>query len=136
MNTNPKPLGIKNYGSIPHLPGSRLGPGDHACHAGQAQIATAKARDRHDEIFVQEKLDGSNVGVARLGDWVYALTRAGYKATLSPYPQHHAFARWVGQNQARFLAVLTEGERLCGEWLMQAHGTAMRCSTNPSSRSI
>ena len=28
-NSIHKPLGRKAYGSIPHLPGSRLGPGDH-----------------------------------------------------------------------------------------------------------
>jgi len=51
-----KPLGRKNYGHIPYLPGSRMGPGDHKCHEGQARIATAKVRDKNDEIFVQEKL--------------------------------------------------------------------------------
>lgn len=35
-----KPLGIKAYGSIPHLPGSRLGAGDHHLAIGQALIAT------------------------------------------------------------------------------------------------
>jgi len=35
-----KPLGIKSYGSIPHLPGSRIGIGDHKCHEGQERIAT------------------------------------------------------------------------------------------------
>ncbi|HLG14191.1 MAG TPA: hypothetical protein VJH03_06735 [Blastocatellia bacterium] len=30
-----KPLGAKSYGHIAHLPGSRMGPGDHACHEGQ-----------------------------------------------------------------------------------------------------
>jgi hypothetical protein len=60
-----KPLGIKNYGHIAHLPGSRMGPGDHKCHTGQERIATRQTRDRHDLVIVQEKLDGSNVGVAR-----------------------------------------------------------------------
>lgn len=45
-----KPLGQKAYGSIPHLPGSRLGPGDHHCHEGQAKIATEKARDKHEQL--------------------------------------------------------------------------------------
>jgi hypothetical protein len=54
-----KPLGMKNYGHIAHLPGSRMGPGDHSCELGQARIATLKARDRHDQIIVQEKLDGT-----------------------------------------------------------------------------
>ena len=57
---------MKNYGHIAHLLGSRIGPGDHMCEAGQARIATLKARDRHDHIIAQEKLDGTNVGAARL----------------------------------------------------------------------
>ena len=118
-----KPLGIKNYGHIPHLPGSRMGPGDHSCHEGQAMIATQKARDRHDRIIVQEKLDGSNVGVARVDGVIYPMGRAGYLADTSPYEQHWQFAAWVYANQDRFLDALNDGERLCGEWLMQAHGT-------------
>ncbi len=118
-----KPLGRKNYGSIPHLPNSRLGIGDHKCSEGQARIATLKTRDKHDEVIVQEKLDGSNVGVARIKDEIYALTRAGYIATSSPFEQHHYFHDWVKQNAERFMAVLNNGERLVGEWLMQAHST-------------
>jgi hypothetical protein len=63
-----RPLGSRSYGSTAHLPGSRIGPGDHKCHDGQKRIATEKARDKHDQIIVQEKLDGSNVGVARMED--------------------------------------------------------------------
>jgi len=51
------------------------------------------------------------------------LTRAGYLADTSPFEQHWRFSPWVYANQDRFLAVLREGERLVGEWLMQAHGT-------------
>ena len=50
-----KPLGIKNYGHIRHLPGSRMGPGDHHCDNGQARIATEALRDRHDLVIVLEK---------------------------------------------------------------------------------
>lgn len=123
MEESRKPLGIKSYGSIAHLPGSRMGPGDHKCHEGQKRIATEKTRDRHDQIIVQEKLDGSNVGVARLEGALYPLTRAGYLAQTSPYEQHWHFAKWVERNRNRFVSVLSDGERLCGEWLMQAHGT-------------
>ena len=120
---NKKPLGRKNYGHIPHLPGSRLGPGDHKCHEGQARIATEKVRDKNDEVFVQEKLDGSNVGVARLGETIYPLGRAGYVAASSRFEQHRHFSNWVYANLERFMLVLRDGERLVGEWLMQAHGT-------------
>jgi len=118
-----KPLGTKAYGHIPHLPGSRMGPGDHKCHAGQARIATVKTRDRHDTVIVQEKLDGSCVAVARAGGKVIPLGRAGYPAISSPHEQHRHFANWVYANISRFEDVLKEGERICGEWLMQAHGT-------------
>ena len=83
-----KPIGRKSYGSIAHLPNSRMGPSDHSISNGQALIATEKNRDRHDVVIVQEKLDGSNVGVAMLDDKIFALIRAGYEAhiTLSTTP--------------------------------------------------
>ena len=131
MQERRKPLGMKNYGHIAHLPGSRMGPGDHSCELGQARIATLKARDRHDHIIVQEKLDGTNVGIARLEGVLYPLVRAGYIADTSPFEQHWRFAQWVYANQDRFLAVLRDGERLVGEWLMQAHSTRYQLTHEP-----
>ncbi|MEO6436802.1 MAG: RNA ligase family protein, partial [Tepidisphaeraceae bacterium] len=125
-----KPLGIKAYGSICHLPGSRLGPGDHKLNPGQARILTAIPRDRHDVIIVQEKLDGSNVAVARVGGALVAIGRAGYPAISSKYEQHQLFAHWVNANLHRF-EFLDEGERLCGEWLAQAHGTRYALTHEP-----
>ena len=126
-----KPLGGKSYGSIAHLPGSRMGPGDHKCHEGQERICLTKARDKHDRVIVQEKLDGSNVGVAKVGGRILALTRAGYLASTSPYAQHHRFGEWVAEHEARFDSVLDEGERICGEWLIQAHGTRYKLVHEP-----
>lgn len=118
-----KPLGQKAYGHIGHLPGSRMGPGDHRLNDGQDRIATLRARDKHDVITVQEKLDGSCVAVARIEGALYPLGRAGYLAATSPFEQHHLFADWVWTRQDDFLAVLADGERLVGEWLAMAHGT-------------
>ena len=42
-----KPLGIKNYGSIPHLSGSRLGERDYKANEGHEKIAT----DERVEVF-------------------------------------------------------------------------------------
>lgn len=128
-----KPLGRKNYGSIPHLPNSRMGPADKSCHEGQARIATEQARDSNDEIIVLEKLDGSNVGAAKIGHQIIPLTRAGYRAETSPYEQHHKFADWVmnPENWERFNACLSDGERLVGEWLMQAHSTRYALEHEP-----
>lgn len=129
---NDKPLGGKVYGKIPHLPGSRLGTGDHHCSPGQAVIATEKARDRHDVVIVQEKLDGSCVAAAVLesGELV-ALGRAGHLAQSSPYPQHQLWAAFVREHHERFRAVLRPGERVVGEWLAQAHGTRYTLSHEP-----
>src|SRR5438477_7366986 len=125
-----KPLGGKAYGSICHLPGSRLGPGDHKLNPGQARILTEKTRDKHDVIIVQEKLDGSNVCVARVGGVLIPLGRSGYPAISSKYEQHQLFAGWVFERLERF-EFLVEGERLCGEWLAQAHGTRYQLTRDP-----
>lgn len=126
-----KPLGGKNYGSIPHLPGSRMGPADHHVHDGQERICNVKVRDKHDLIIVQEKLDGSNVGVAKVDGEIVSLSRAGYLARTSKYEQHHKFADWVDENKRRFADLLYEGERIVGEWLLQAHGTRYKLPHEP-----
>jgi hypothetical protein len=128
---NIKPLGRKSYGSIPHLPGSRLGPGEHTISGGQLRIATEKKRDRYDFVFVEEKLDGSNVGVVKLNGEIIALGRSGYLASSSRWEQHQLFAHWVRENHARFDRLLQEGERVCGEWLAQAHGTRYNLTHEP-----
>ena len=118
-----KPLGAKAYGSIGHLPNSRMGPADHAITEGQARIATIKTRDGNDRVYVQEKLDGSCVAVAKINGELVPLGRAGYPALSSQYEMHHYFHRWALTNYSRFDALLQEGERAVGEWLIQAHGT-------------
>lgn len=124
-NADQKPLGRKSYGSIPHLPSSRIGPGDHYCHIGQQVILTEKIRDRHDRIIVTEKLDGANVSIARHEGHIIALGRAGHLAQTSPYEHIQHFAVWVHENEDRF-GELCDGERLCGEWVSMAHGTLYR----------
>jgi len=125
-----KPLKCKAYGSIPHLPGSRMGPADHHCNEGQSRIATEALRDRHDVVVVQEKLDGSCCSIARVNGSIIALTRAGYIANTSPYEQHHEFHAWGNKNRTRF-EFLEEGERCVGEWMIQAHGTRYKLPHEP-----
>lgn len=127
-----KPLGRKAYGSIGHLPDSRMGPSDHHVHQGQAKICTEKARDYKDTVVVQEKLDGSCCSVAMLDDGsIVALVRRGYTATSSPYHMHHLFDKWVQQNEKRFNRLLDPGERCVGEWLIQSHSTMYKLPHEP-----
>lgn len=117
-----KPLRMKAYGSIGHLPNSRMGPADHHVHEGQAVICTTKPR-KGDRIIVSEKLDGSCMSVANINGEFVALTRAGYRATDVTYEHLRAFAPYVEQHHAEFAAMIQPGERIVGEWLPMAHGT-------------
>jgi len=126
-----KPLGRKNYGSIPHLSTSKLGLNDHYITHGQEKILVNKTRDDHDKVLVFEKYDGSNVGVTKVNNKIIALTRSGHTADTSPYLQHHEFADWVDKYQLFFDRILKNGERVAGEWLYQAHGMRYTIKGSP-----
>jgi hypothetical protein len=93
-----------------------MGPGDHHCHAGQEKICLEKVRDKYDEVFVTEKLDGTSVAVGRVSGELIPLIRSGYRAVSSKYEQHVLFHIWAMKN-------LEEGSTANGEWLALAHGT-------------
>lgn len=134
LNQSPiqsKPLKRKAYGHIAHLPGSRLGPGDHHCSEGEAKILTEKARDQHDHITVTEKLDGSNVAICRIDNEIIPINRAGYRANTASNNCHRSFAKWVYENPEPFDTLLEEGEWLSGEWLALAHGTLYDLKDRP-----
>lgn len=116
-----KPLNAKAYGSIGHLPSSRLGTGDWSVTKGMARIATEKPR-RGDRVIVTEKLDGACVSVANVDGRLIALSRAGFAAADALYPHLRAFAPYVGKRIRQF-EWLQPGERIVGEWLALAHGT-------------
>jgi hypothetical protein len=118
-----RPLGMKAYGSIPHLPGSRRGPGDRGVTESQAAMCTERSRDRYDRVWVQVKLDGSNCSAALLDGTLVALTRKGNLAETSPFVQHKRWAAYVAAHKNDFLKVLGPGEWVSGEWLALAHGT-------------
>lgn len=128
---NRRPKGARGYGSIGHLPGSKLGPSDSTIGVKAAALLIEKTRDRHDVVYVQEKVDGSNSGVFRSGDTLYPITRAGLLASESPYPHHRRFAAWVERERARFLKLLQDGETATGECLRRAHGTLYQLKHEP-----
>jgi hypothetical protein len=117
-----KPLKAKAYGSIGHLPCSRMGPADHHVHEGQALICTVKPR-KGDRVIVSEKLDGSCMSVANIGGEIVPLTRSGYRAMDVTYDHLRAFVPYVKDNLDKFSKLLSDGERVVGEWMPMAHGT-------------
>lgn len=134
MMSDIKILGGKAYGSIPHLSKSKtLDASDKRVTWGQESILTVRSRDWKDIIIVTEKVDGSCVSVFRNDDILYPITRAGYNAYSSPYKQHAMFYVWVFSPEIydRFMSVLINGERIVGEWLVQAHGTKYDLTHEP-----
>ncbi len=118
-----KPLNMKAYGKIPHLQGSRLGPGDHHVNHGQNAMCLTKAVEKVDVVIVQEKYDGSCTAVAKHEGQIIPLNRSGYVASTSPYDNIRMFGDWVYRRSEIFDRLLEEGERAVGEWLGQAIGT-------------
>lgn len=117
-----KPLGGKAYGSIPHLPGSRLGPGDWSLNESQARICLEQPRPG-DRVIATEKVDGSCLSVANVQGDVVPLIRAGYRAEDADYEHLRLFAPWTRERCGVFAELLAPGERICGEWMLMAIGT-------------
>lgn len=118
-----KPLGHKAYGSIPHLPGSKRGPGDYGLSEQQAAIITGDRKLSGEwEIIAQEKLDGSCLSVAKIDGEIVPIGRAGYHVNSAPYEHLRLFEGWVAERREHFDALLSEGERVVGEWMLLATG--------------
>ena len=126
-----KPEGCSGYGSIGHLPGSKLGPTDSKIPEQQAAIATIKTRDKHEVVIVQEKTDGSGTGVVRIDNEIYPITRTGFLANTSQYEHHRRFAQWALDQKSRFLKLLKPGETARGECLMATHSIRYRLKHEP-----
>ncbi len=122
----------KAYGSIPHLPESRLGKGDHKINEGMTKIATKTPRDWKDVVIVTEKLDGSCCAVYKeSNNNIIALTKSGNIACKSELRHLQLFNYWVCKYQRIFNLLLEDGERCVGEWLAQAHGTIYKLKHEP-----
>lgn len=119
-----KILPHKAYNTIHHLPTSRLGTSERCISARQNDLLTnPDFQQAGNIIIVQEKLDGSCVCAYRKDNELFALGRAGDLADHSANESRRLWASWVADNEARFMAILQDGERLCGEWLAMVHGT-------------
>lgn len=127
-----KPLHRKAYGSIPHLSTSNAVDGsDHYIDLGTEKLMTAtQKKDKKLWVHVSEKYDGSCVAVAKVDGKILALTKKGYLAESSPYQQHHLFHEYVKMHYAEFNTFIEEGERIVGEWMIQAHGTRYAIEPN------
>ena len=113
----------KNFGSISHLPGSKM-IDDVDRLLGEQEINWLIKRRRDpatDIVIVTEKVDGMNAGVLKQNGLLYPLMRYGYDVRTSDISWIRGFGRFVQDNQYRFYELLKEGERICGEWMLKTH---------------
>jgi hypothetical protein len=121
----------KAYYKINHIPASRLGPSERCITDKQYEMLTRQPYLDNEIVIVQEKLDGSCVCAFRQNNEIYALGRTGALANSSLNESLRLWGSWVKANQRRFMAILQEGERICGEWLAMVHGTHYQLKHEP-----
>lgn len=128
-----KVLPYKTYNSIGHLSGSRLGPTDSKIDMNTEKKMTEQFPLHHSCIlFIEEKMDGSNVCVVRYEGELVCLSRSGYNCKDSNQEQHRMFYRWVMNHKEQFEELLpTNHDRVVGEWLALAHGTIYKELSSP-----
>jgi hypothetical protein len=122
----------KAFATIQHLPGSKMiDMEDKLLGAEQVKWLTRQRRTSADMVIITEKVDGMNAAVLRLGDFLHPLIRKGYDCRANPLPWINAFADFVDEHASRFLNVLEDGERICGEWMVKTHTLTYKLPHEP-----
>lgn len=112
---------LPGYPKIPHLPfNPNLSEGDIV-----ASNDTAKILWESDKIYVQEKVDGSNLGIAVVDGHPVMRNRdkflsKGERKTGASRQQFKPSWNWFYENKAKFEQL--EGYSIYGEWLLAVHG--------------
>lgn len=122
MNPSHELIGESPYQSIPYLPCSRLGKGEH--YSSSAKYFTEELRHPAERIYITEKVDGSSVAAVRAeGNQFIAVNKFGHPVSTSHWACYNGFDQWVTDHRLVLLEILPNvGDRLCGEWLYQVHG--------------
>ena len=122
----------RNYGSIQHLPMSKMiSDQDKLLPIREVEWLTVKTRVPSDVVIVTEKVDGCNVGVLRNKRKLYPIIRKGYDVRTNPYEWIREFADFVEVNKDRFVKLLNDGERVCGEWMVKTHTLSYNMKHEP-----
>ncbi|MDR2166390.1 MAG: RNA ligase family protein [Clostridiales bacterium] len=120
------------FARVQHLPGSKMiDAQDKLLGAEQVKWLTLRRRTNADTVIITEKIDGMNGAILRRNGLLHPLIRKGYDCRANPLPWINDFAKFVEDNAARFLSVLEEGERLCGEWMVKTHTLSYRLPHEP-----
>lgn len=113
----------RNFGTISHLPGSKMiDNGDKLIGSQEIEWLTSRRKNPvTDVVIITEKIDGMNAGVLKKNGSLYPIMRAGYDVRTSHVEWVRGFAKFVEDHQDRFYNLLVDGERVCGEWMLKTH---------------
>jgi hypothetical protein len=109
------------YPRTPHLFGSR-GTNDDK-HLGQSESLELIA-DR--ALIVEEKLDGTNVGIHFTASGRLVLQCRGHEITPGMHPQYDLFKQWTMAKRQVLESMLEDRLILFGEWLYARHSVHYR----------
>ena len=109
------------YPRTPHLFGSKGTDDDKhlGCEESEAFIADPS-------LVVEEKLDGTNVGIHFTSSGRMVLQCRGHEITEGMHPQYDLFKQWTSVKRAPLKTMLGSRFILYGEWLYAKHSVHYR----------
>ncbi len=113
------------YPRTPHLFGSRGTDDDK--HLGP-KASSAFLADP--SLIVEEKLDGTNVGIQFTSEGRLFLQCRGHEITEGMHPQYDLFKQWVAVKRPVLEAMLGDRHILFGVWLHARHSVHYRALTH------
>ena len=113
------------YPRTPHLFGSRGTDDDK--HLGEAESTHFIADE---SLIVEEKIDGTNVGIHFQNDGEMILQCRGHLITEGMHPQYDLFKQWVSVKRHELERRLENRFILFGEWLYARHSIHYRKLTH------
>jgi hypothetical protein len=109
------------YPRTPHLFGSKGTDDDR--HLGPRQSASFV---KNASLIVEEKLDGTNVGIHFLTSGRLFLQCRGHEITEGMHPQYDLFKQWTAVKRPVLETMLQDRFILFGEWLYARHSVHYR----------
>lgn len=109
------------YPRTPHLFGSKGTEDDR--HWGPKQSAAFLADP---SLIVEEKLDGTNVGIHFTSAGRLVMQCRGHEITEGMHPQYDLFKQWVAVKRGTLEILLEDRHILFGEWLYARHSVHYR----------
>lgn len=109
------------YPRTPHLFGSKGTDDDKHLGRKESERFIADA-----SLIVEEKLDGTNVGIHFTSAGRMVLQCRGHEITEGMHPQYDLFKQWTSIKRSRFEQMLGSRFILYGEWLYAKHSVQYR----------